>query len=220
MNNHAPADGHRRTSPWWADAVLSWRARDVLRKTQLERHLPDAGLLLDLGAGEGHIAEAIVRHAPGRSCVMLDPVSSICPRVAQRIAAFPCSAIKGSGTHLPFAEATFDGVWAAFVLHHVLFEGQQRILGEVRRVLRPNAVFVLLEDTPENERDAETTLRADRRLNSEPDEAPHHYRSPREWRRDLPTVGFSIEQEVAFTRLFPPASLGRVQHRAFVCRRR
>jgi len=219
MTDRPERNGHDRNSSKWADAVLRWRARDVLRKTQLEHHLPRAGLLLDLGSGEGHIAEAIVRNAPGRSCVMLEPIWSISPHVARRIAALSCFAIKGSGTHLPFPDVTFDGVWAAFVLHHVLFDGQQAILSEIRRVLRPDAAFVLLEDTPDNTREAETTLRADRRLNAEPDEAPHHYRSPGEWRRDLRGLGFSIEREVPFTRLFPPASLGRVQHRAFMCRR-
>jgi SAM-dependent methyltransferase len=150
---------------------------------------------------------------------MMDPVNSIPRPVARRLSRFACSAIKGSGTHLPFPDATFDGAWAAFVLHHVRFEGQQTILGEVRRVLRPGAVFVLLEDTPANARESETTLRADRRLNSEPDEAPHHYRSPSEWRGGLPGHGFVVEREIPFTRLFPPTTIRAVQHRAFVCRR-
>ena len=204
----------------WADAILRRRARDVLRKSQLHCHLPRAGRLLDLGSGEGHIAESIVRDAPGRACVMMEPVDSVSPDVASRLASFSCHPIKGSGTHLPFPDATFDGAWAAFVLHHVPFEGQQTILDEVRRVLRPGAVFVLLEDTPGNAREARTTLAADRRINFEPDEAPHHYRSPAEWRNDLPQHGFVVEQETSFTRVFPSASLRPVRHAAFVCRRR
>jgi ubiquinone/menaquinone biosynthesis C-methylase UbiE len=218
-NGDRDIDGATNNSGW-ADAILRWRARDVLRKSQLHRHLPHGRLLLDLGSGLGHIAETILRGAPGRSCVMMDPVHSVSPRVARRIAPFSCYAIKGSGMQLPFPDSTFDGVWAAFVLHHVPFKGQQTILGEIRRVLRPAAAFVLLEDTPGNAREAETTLRADRRLNSESEEAPHHYRSPAEWRNDLPRHGFSIEREIAFKRLFPPATIRAVQHRAFVCRRR
>lgn len=204
----------------YADAVLRWRARDVLRKSQLDDHLPQTGLLLDLGSGQGHIAEAVLRHAPNRACVLMDPVASTGRRVARRIDGRSCYAVRANGMHLPFADGLFDGVWAAFVLHHVLFDAQQNILSEIRRVLRPGAAFVLLEDTPSNAQEADTTLRADRRLNSEPDEAPHHYRSPHQWRSDLPHVGFSIEREIAFTRLFPPASLRAVHHRAFMCRRR
>jgi ubiquinone/menaquinone biosynthesis C-methylase UbiE len=204
----------------WADAILRWRTRDVLRKTRLHSHLPKEGRLLDLGSGVGHIAETVLRDAPNRSCVMMDPVNSVSPHVARRIAPFSCYSIKGSGTHLPFPDSTFDGVWSAFVLHHVLFDGQQAILGEVRRVLRPNGAFVLLEDTPSNEQEAETTLRADRRLNFEPDEAPHHYRSPTEWRNSLTRDGFLIEQEIAFKRVFPSVTIRPVHHRAFICRRR
>jgi SAM-dependent methyltransferase len=149
----------------------------------------------------------------------MDPVNSISPHVARRIAAFSGHALKGSGTHLPFPDLLFDGGWAAFVLHHVPFEGQQAILAEVHRVLRPASPFVLLEDTPRNDREADLTLRADRRLNFEPDEAPHHYRSPTEWRTDLPNHGFTVEQEIAFARVFPSVTIRPVQHRAFVCRR-
>lgn len=216
-----PENIQRTALKWgWVDAVHRWRAIDVLRKSQIHNHLPKAGLMLDLGAGLGHVAEAIIRNAPGRACVMMDPVSPLSPHVACRVARSTCYAMMGNGTHLPFPNATFDGAWASFVLHHVPFEGQQKILGEVVRVLRQDAPFVLLEDTPRNAHEAATTLRADRRLNFEPDEAPHHYRSPDEWRNDMPQHGFTIEREIAFSRVFPPATIRAVQHRAFICRRR
>src|SRR5262249_32676775 len=104
-------------------------------------------------------------------------------------------------------------------LHHMPLEGQKIVLGEIARVLKPAAIFVLLEDTPSTPREADTTLRADRRLNFEPDEAPHHYRSPRQWIADLPLHAFQVENEIAFRRVFPPATFRAVQHRAFVCRR-
>lgn len=205
---------------WWVDAIHRWRVRDVLRKSQIHRYLPKSGLMLDIGAGSGHIAEAIVNDAPTRSCVMMDPFSTVSPRVARRLAPFSSFAVMGDGTHLPFSEATFDAAWSAFMLHHVPFDGQQIILGEIVRVLRPQATFVLLEDTPRDPQEAENTLRADRRLNFEPEKAPHHYRSPDQWRGDLPGNGLRIDREIAFTRLFPPATLHPVQHRAFICHRR
>jgi ubiquinone/menaquinone biosynthesis C-methylase UbiE len=203
----------------FSDAICRWRTLDVMRKSQLHRHLPQSGRLLDLGSGLGYVAETVMQQAPGRSCVMMDPVNTVSLRVARRIARFSCFSIKGSGTHLPFGNSAFSGVWASFVLHHVLFDGQEIILGEIKRVLRPGGVFVLLEDTPENPRQARTTLRADQRTNFEPDEAPHHYRSPAEWCRDLSRHGFLVEHEIAFRRVFPAVTIRAVQHRAFVCRR-
>jgi SAM-dependent methyltransferase len=213
-HTHQAGNGGR-----FSDAICRWRTLDVMRKSQLHHHLPQSGRLLDLGSGFGYVAETVLQEAPGRSCVMMDPVNTVSPRVARRMAGLSCYSIRGSGTHLPFADSSFNGVWASFVLHHVLFEGQEIILGEVTRVLRPGGVFVLLEDTPENSTDARTTLRADRRTNFEPEEAPHHYRSPIEWRRDLTRHGFLVEHEIAFQRVFPAVTIRAVQHRAFVCRR-
>ena len=204
----------------WVDAILRWRARDVLRKSQIHRYLPKVGLMLDLGSGSGHIAEAILRDAPGRSCVLVDPHAPISRHVARRIAPLSARAMTADGTQLPFPDATFDAGWSSFMLHHVPHEGQQKILHEIVRVLRPGATFILLEDTPGNAREADNTLRADRRLNFEPEDAPHHYRSPEEWRNDLPRHGLPIDREIAFSRVFPPATFRAVQHRAFVCRRR
>jgi SAM-dependent methyltransferase len=204
----------------WVDAIYRWRVHDILRKTQIHRHLPKSGLLLDLGCGLGHLAEAILRDAPARACVMLDPVSAPSPRVIRRLTGFSFHAMKASGADLPFPASTFDGLWASFVLHHMSAESQERVLGEIVRVLRPAAPFVLLEDTPADAGEMETTLRADRRLNVEGEDAPHHYRSPDEWRKDLPRHGLIIEREIAFSRVFPPATLRAVRHRAFVCRRR
>jgi SAM-dependent methyltransferase len=219
---HAPLPAHIHSVAldWgWVDAIYRRRALDILRKSQIHWHLPRSGLLLDLGSGFGHLAEAILAEAPARSCVMVDPVSAPSPRVAARMAGFSWQAMKASGTDLPFPDATFDGAWASFVLHHLPPEAQEAVLGEVVRVLRPAAAFVLLEDTPANAIERATTLRADRRLNFEGEEAPHHYRSPDEWRADLPKRGLTIEREIAFRRLFPPATLRAVQHRAFICHR-
>lgn len=213
-------DLHRITIGWgWVDAIYRRRARDILRKSLIHRHLPRRGLLLDLGSGLGHLAEAILCDAPTRSCVLLDPVAAPAPRVVSRMAGFSFHAIKASGACLPFPEAQFDGAWASFVLHHLSLDDQETVLGEVVRVLKPAAPFVLLEDTPATPGEMATTLRADRRLNFEHADAPHHYRSPDEWRETLPRHGFVVEQEIAFERVFPPATIRSVPHRAFVCRR-
>jgi ubiquinone/menaquinone biosynthesis C-methylase UbiE len=201
------------------DTVLRQRARDVLRRSGLSRHLPEAGLFLDLGGGTGHLSEAVLRRMPGRRCVTVDPAHAPPPRLAARMRNRQFHAINGDGARLPFADGRFDAAWIGFVLHHIAPDAQARVLAEVARVIRLGGTLVLLEDTPSTPAEHRTTLRADRRLNLEPKSAPHHYRSPDAWRALLPGFGYTIEQEVAFTRLFPPATIRRVWHRAFVCRR-
>lgn len=236
----------------WFDKVLQWRAADILRKTALDRHLPESGTFLDIGSGFGHLAEAVLRAAGdgggchgseedggggGRrhrrccrrcscSCVALDPIWSPPPPLAARLTR-PANghgsaagggrvrALHADGTSLPFTAGSFDAAWCAFVLHHLAPDAQERLLAEAARVLRPGAIFVLIEDTPI----VGATLRADRRLNFENRAAPHHYRSPDEWRAALRAHGLAPAAEEAFTAVFPRATLRRVPHRSFVCRR-
>ena len=201
---------------WWLDAVLRWRAADIMRKSRLGAHLPASGLLLDLGAGLGHLAEAVLRGG-GRRCVAVDPVWSPPPPLAARLQRGGegwIRAIHADGALLPFAANSFDGAWCAFVLHHLAPDAQERVLAEAARVLRPGAPFVVIEDTPATG----VTVRADRRLNFEDAAAPHHYRSPCEWRAVLRRHGLPPVSETAFTAVFPRATLRRVPHRAFLCR--
>ena len=209
-----------RAMRWnWMDTILRQRARDVLRRSGLSSHLPAAGLMLDVGGGSGHLTEAVLRRMPGRRCVVADPVHGLPPRLAARMQRRECVALRARGEQLPFADASFDAAWIGFVLHHMTPGEQKGVLDEAARVLRPGAVFVLLEDTPSTEAEFRTTLSADRRLNMEPRSAPHHYRSPAEWRALLPGSGFQIVEEVPFTRLFPIATIRKVRHTAFACRR-
>lgn len=199
--------------------IMRRRARDVLRKSELHLHLPAQGRVLDLGCGSGHIAEAVTRHTPRLRCLSVDPMWLPSARMRARLAEQGASAVQADGAHLPFPNASFDGAWAAFVLHHMMPDRQDAVLNEVARVLRPKGVFVLIEDTPSNPDEAAVTLHADRRLNFEDASAPHHYRSPQEWQAALAACGFAISRVIPFTKLFPQVSRDVVRHTAFVCHR-
>lgn len=196
------------------DAILRRRAQDIIRRTQLDRQLPAAGLLLDLGSGLGHLAEA-VQHGSRRRCISIDPLWSPQPALVARQATEGPSFVHADGTHLPFPDRSFDGGWCAFVLHHMAPDAQGQALAEAARVLRPGAPFILIEDTPVTG----ATVQADRRLNVEPHGAPHHYRSPAEWRVALTAIGLPPQAEIAFTAVFPRATWRPVPHLAFMCRR-
>ncbi len=200
----------------WLDAVLRRRADGVLRKSGLSRGLPARGLLLDIGAGTGHITEAVLRAGPARRCVAVDPSWRPPPPLEGRLDA-RFALVRGGGEALPFADGCFDGGWCAFVLHHLPLATQATVLAEMARVLRPGGVFVLLEDTPTTAAERAVTLRADRRLNFEDVSAPHHYRAPAEWRTALAAAGFRVIAERGFRFLFPPATLRPVPHSAFLC---
>lgn len=61
----------------------------------------------------------------------------------------PVAVCRADGTALPFASGSFTGAACCTVLHHVPSAGlQDRILAEVRRVLRPGAWFAGCDSRP------------------------------------------------------------------------
>ncbi|QQS10841.1 MAG: class I SAM-dependent methyltransferase [Rhodospirillales bacterium] len=203
------------------DAVLRRRAADIVAKTGLDGRLPADARCLDIGAGLGHLAEALLADAPRRRCVGVDPVWMPADRLRRRLdrsAAGRWRFLGADGRRLPFAAGAFDVAWMAFVLHHVPYDEQWRLLDEARRVLRPGGAFLLLEDTPATDAEWRIVEASDRRLNVEAADEPHHYRGPGEWRAVLARQGFTIEAEIPFSRVFPRASFAAVPHTAFVCR--
>lgn len=202
------------------DAILRRRAADLVAKAGMDRCLPQEGLCLDVGSGFGHVMEAVLKRGLQRHCIAVDPVWRPTDRLVRRLehdAAGRWRFLAADGMHLPLASGSVDAAWMAFVLHHVPYDRQWRLLDEIVRVLKPGGTFLLLEDTPGSDEEWRLVERADRRLNAEPCHAPHCYRSPEEWRAVLGSRCLAVETEIAFSCVFPRVSLAPVPHRAFVC---
>ncbi|MDH5373564.1 MAG: class I SAM-dependent methyltransferase [Acidimicrobiia bacterium] len=101
-----------------------WRRRGVA-------HLP-AGRVLDLGSGTG----AALPIFGDREVVALDPVSEMLALspVQERVVAY--------GESLPFADASFDGVFSAYVFRNLV--SIPATLEEAQRVLRPGGAVVVI----------------------------------------------------------------------------
>jgi SAM-dependent methyltransferase len=111
---HRPAHG-RRTADRWAGFLLP--------------HLRPDMRLLDLGCGPGSITAGLGQQAGVAAFgVDLDAV---------RIESVPVAAADGAA--LPFADASFDALFANAVLQHV--HDPSAVLREARRVARPGAVI-------------------------------------------------------------------------------
>ncbi|MFT4884702.1 MAG: ubiquinone/menaquinone biosynthesis C-methylase UbiE [Natronomonas sp.] len=93
----------------------------------------DGDRLLDIGCGPGPDVETFVAH--GYDVTGLDITRSFLREADDRIpeAAF----VQADMRHLPFDDATFDGVWASASFHHVPRREAAATLRECRRVLRP-----------------------------------------------------------------------------------
>jgi 2-polyprenyl-6-hydroxyphenyl methylase/3-demethylubiquinone-9 3-methyltransferase len=106
------------------DRVASWRGKNVL----------------DLGCGGGFMSEALALR--GANVVGIDPAEKAIA-IAQRHATHHDLSIRylvGTGERLPVADASLDYVVCVDVLEHVADLGQ--VINEVRRVLRPESLFL------------------------------------------------------------------------------
>ncbi|NBX16269.1 MAG: 3-demethylubiquinone-9 3-O-methyltransferase [Proteobacteria bacterium] len=95
--------------------------------------------VLDLGCGGGFVAEELARR--GARVVGVDPASALLS-VARRHAAdnaLPIEYREGTGERIPAGDGEFDAVICVDVLEHVAH--LPVVLGEVRRVLKPQGHF-------------------------------------------------------------------------------
>jgi demethylmenaquinone methyltransferase/2-methoxy-6-polyprenyl-1,4-benzoquinol methylase len=106
--------------------------RDGAWRRSASAHLPP-GLVLDLGAGTG----AANRELGTRRVVALDPSAPMLDLNPQR------RRVVGYGEHLPFADASFDAVFSAFVLRNV--DSVPATLAEIHRVLRPGGAAAIVD---------------------------------------------------------------------------
>ena len=144
---YLPAAGHAWALPLY-DPIVKLLGGEAARRTLVEQAALRPGQrVLDLGCGTGGLALLIKRLHPHVDVVGLDPDPHALARARRKAArvgvALPLD--QGFGDALPYADATFDRVLSAFVLHHVPSEEKEPTLREVRRVLRDDGALHLLD---------------------------------------------------------------------------
>jgi SAM-dependent methyltransferase len=129
----------REASAWHAGAV---KDRSAWRESydRLGKLVTPDGLVLDLGCGGGDDVPALA--SMGLRSVGLD-ISAGLLVLTRRHKALVGRAVLGDLRSLPFAEGTFDAVWADGSVHHVTKAEARGVASEVVRVLKPGGVFGL-----------------------------------------------------------------------------
>lgn len=110
-----------------------------LVEQRVARHVAAGGngRMLDIGCGDG---ENLLRFGDVPLAKVGLEVSFRRLRTARSLG---LDVLQGSGTHLPFADDSFDLIYIAHVLHHVA--DYAAVLREMRRCLRPNGRIFLVE---------------------------------------------------------------------------
>jgi ubiquinone/menaquinone biosynthesis C-methylase UbiE len=113
---------------------------DGAEEVALRRLLPKGGdLLLEIGAGAGRNTP---RYQGYKKIVLLDYSATQLQRAQERLGTSDRYVYVAADAYkLPFVDGLFDSATMIRVLHHMV-DGP-RVLDQVRRVLRPDAIFIL-----------------------------------------------------------------------------
>ena len=97
--------------------------------------------VLEIGPGPGITTDVLRARVPRLTSVEID--ARLAAALEQRLRGTNVSVVHGDATRLELPDASFSGAIACTMLHHVPSPAlQDRLLAEVRRVLRPGGIFV------------------------------------------------------------------------------
>jgi len=136
----------------WFDHVASlgndlfWRPRALWDLDRFRSGVP-IRRILDLGCGTGELSRLLARHFPAAEVVGVDFTAAMLGVARRRTGPRRPSIAYGRATamRLPFPDGAFDLVANAFLARNLV--DLEAALREMRRVLRPGGVLLILEIT-------------------------------------------------------------------------
>src|SRR5262245_32232162 len=121
-------------SDYWkkalADEIMPWALKGV-----------DLGEnLLEVGPGPGLTTDILRDQVPRMTSIEIDP--RLVESLKQRLNGTNVTVVEGDATRMPFEDGSFTAAVSFTMLHHVPSAAlQDRLIGEVFRVLQPGGVF-------------------------------------------------------------------------------
>jgi SAM-dependent methyltransferase len=128
----------------WAEAVQKWIIPGALANLDLGDDV------LEVGPGPGRTTEILRVLTPRLTAVEID--AELASALSARLAGGNVDVVRADGIALPFPKGRFSAAVSFIMLHHVpSVSAQDRLLGELRRVLRPGGVLAGVDslDSPE-----------------------------------------------------------------------
>jgi SAM-dependent methyltransferase len=97
--------------------------------------------VLEVGPGPGLTTDLLHPHVPRLTAVELDP--ELAGELRQRLAGTNVEVVEADATAMPIEDGRFSGALSFTMFHHVpTTELQDRMLAEIRRVLRPGGLLI------------------------------------------------------------------------------
>jgi SAM-dependent methyltransferase len=178
------------TASAYLTSTVHSQGADLVQLRAIAAAVPKRPVVLDLGCGAGHASFAVAPVAASVTAFDLSPeMLTVVANAARERGLDNLSTQQGNVASLPFADAAFCMVITRFSAHHWL--NVPAALREVRRVLKPNGVFVIIDITAPETPLHDTTLQAVELLRD-----GSHVRDyrPSEWTRMLDDAGFTSER--------------------------
>ncbi|MTV37315.1 class I SAM-dependent methyltransferase [Duganella radicis] len=178
------------TASAYLTSTVHSQGADLAKLREIAAAVPKRPVVLDLGCGAGHASFAVAPVAESVTAFDLSPeMLAVVARAAQERGLQNIDTQQGNVASLPFADASFCMVVTRFSAHHWL--DVPAALREVRRVLKPKGVLVIIDITAPETPLHDTTLQAVELLRD-----GSHVRDyrPSEWMRMLADAGFAAER--------------------------
>lgn len=121
--------------------------RDLAESLLLEALPARVERFLDLGTGDGRLLALVGERHPQAHGIGIDASVPMLERAQRRFAENPLIELRQHdlAEQLPAQRGAFDAIVSALAIHHIPDERKRSLLGEVRKLLRPEGVFVNLE---------------------------------------------------------------------------
>jgi SAM-dependent methyltransferase len=122
------------SSDEWAEGLKRYVIPGALDGVELGDNV------LEVGPGPGRTTEMIRLRTARLTAVEIDPM--LADQLKERMAGTNVTVVEADATALPFPDNEFSGACCFTMMHHVpTIEAQDRLLAEVRRVLKPGATL-------------------------------------------------------------------------------
>jgi ubiquinone/menaquinone biosynthesis C-methylase UbiE len=144
---YIPAAGSDWLLPLY-DPITRLVGLDKARRVLLEQAaVRPQSRVLEIGCGTGSFSILIKRLHPDVEVVGLDPDPRALARARRKSEGTTVSIQfdQGFSDSLPYDDGTFDYVFSSMMFHHLNIDQKKNTLGEVRRVLKPGALFAMLD---------------------------------------------------------------------------
>lgn len=169
------------------DRAYAWIAKQVYR------FMPHAGAILDLACGGGYFLRELHRLYPGATSFYGVDLSGEALSIARK--EFPAGAYTlSSAEAMSFKDGSFDVVTCLGSLEHFLNISQA--LGEIRRILKPQGVFLAMVPNIMWYQDILSVLLTANRKNR--NQTHELFASYGEWKEMLESSGFKVVKSLKY----------------------